>query len=135
MNLRNLAYWLSTALVAFVFLSGGIADVLHPSFVVEGMTLLGYPGYFAVILGVWKVLGGIAVLSPRLPLVKEWAYAGMFFNLTGAAASHAAVGDPLNKVVVPLVIVAIVALSWATRPASRVLPNALRWKKPIAEPI
>ena len=55
---------------------------------------LGYPGYFSVILGVWKVLGSVAVLAPRFPRLKEWAYAGMFFNMTGAAASHLAAGDP-----------------------------------------
>ncbi len=87
----------------------------------EGMTLLGYPAYFAVILGVWKLLGGAVVLAPRLPLVKEWAYAGMFFNLTGAAASHAAVGDPAGKIVVPLIILLVVVASWALRPASRTL--------------
>jgi uncharacterized membrane protein YphA (DoxX/SURF4 family) len=83
------------------------------------MTHLGYPPYFMVILGVWKVLGGIAVLIPRTPRLKEWAYAGMFFDLTGATASHASVGDPIAKIVTPLIIVGIVIASWALRPASR----------------
>src|SRR5215813_12394079 len=90
MKMRPIAYWITTALTAFVFLSGGAADVARPSFVMEGMTQLGYPPYFVLILGVWKVLGGIVVLAPRLPRLKEWAYAGMVFDLTGAAASHAA---------------------------------------------
>jgi uncharacterized membrane protein YphA (DoxX/SURF4 family) len=125
MNTRSIVYWIATSITAFVFLSGGVADVLHPSFVMDGMSLLGYPAYFATILGVWKVLGGAVVLSPRLPLVKEWAYAGMFFNLTGAAASHAAVGDPLGKIATPLVILLVVAASWALRPANRSLPGVL----------
>lgn len=121
MTPRLIAYWTATALVAFVFLSGGAADVARPAFAADGMTHLGYPLYFMVILGVWKLLGGAAVLAPGLPRLKEWAYAGMVFDLTGAAASHASVGDPAAKVVAPLVIAGIVAASWALRPASRTL--------------
>src|SRR6266851_1122968 len=119
MKMRPIAYWVTTALTAFVFLSGGAADIARPPFVMEGMTHLGYPAYFVTILGVWKVLGGIAVLAPRLPRLKEWAYAGMLFDLTGASASHAAVGDPAAKIATPLIILAIVAASWALRPESR----------------
>ena len=79
--MRTIAYWITTVLTAFVFLSAGAADVAQPEFVMEGMRHLGYPDYFSRILGVWKVLGGIAILAPRLPLLKEWAYAGMLFNL------------------------------------------------------
>ncbi|MGE3640694.1 MAG: DoxX family protein [Pirellulales bacterium] len=121
MKTRAIIYWLTTSLTAFVFLSGGIADIVQPTAVKEGMALLGYPTYFATILGIWKVLGGAVVLAPRLPLIKEWAYAGMLFNLTGAAASHAAVGDPLGKIITPLVILLIVATSWALRPPTRTL--------------
>ena len=88
--MRLAAYWITTALTAFVFLSGGATDLARPEFLVEGMTHLGYPTYVVIILGVWKILGGIVVLGPRLPRLKEWAYAGMVFDLTGAAASHAA---------------------------------------------
>jgi uncharacterized membrane protein YphA (DoxX/SURF4 family) len=126
MNTRQIAYWIATGLTAFVFLSGGAADVARPSFVMEGMTHLGYPAYFVVILGVWKVLGGIAVLVPRSPLLKEWAYAGMFFDLSGAAASHASVGDPALKIATVLILLGIVIASWALRPASRKLPGTPR---------
>jgi uncharacterized membrane protein YphA (DoxX/SURF4 family) len=119
MKIRLIAYWIATALIAFVFLSGGAVDVARPGFALQGMRQLGYPDYFMVILGVWKVLGGIAVLAPRLPRLKEWAYAGMFFDLTGASASHASVGDPVAKIVIPLVIACIVVASWALRPESR----------------
>jgi uncharacterized membrane protein YphA (DoxX/SURF4 family) len=116
---RNIIYWIATALTAFVFLSGGVNELLRPGYLMQGMTHLGYPAYFVLILGVWKILGGLTVLVPRFPMVKEWAYAGMFFDLTGAAASHAAVGDPAVKVATPLIIVGIVIASWALRPASR----------------
>src|SRR4051812_40398041 len=124
MNTRWIAYWLTTGLIAFVFLSGGAADVARPGFVMEGMTHLGYPAYFVLILGAWKVLGGVVILAPRLPRLKEWAYAGMVFDLTGAAASHAAVGDPAGKVVAPLIITGIALASWALRPESRTLRDA-----------
>jgi uncharacterized membrane protein YphA (DoxX/SURF4 family) len=119
MTMRPIAYWITTALTAFVFLSGGAADVARPSFALQGMTHLGYPSYFMVILGVWKVLGGIVVLLPRLPRLKEWAYAGMLFDLSGASASHASVGDPAAKIATPLIILCIVITSWALRPESR----------------
>jgi uncharacterized membrane protein YphA (DoxX/SURF4 family) len=123
MTMRRIAYWVATVLTAFVFLSGGAADLARPAFLMEGMTQLGYPSYFVLILGVWKVLGGIFVLAPRLPRLKEWAYAGMVFDLTGAAASHVAVGDPAGKTATPLVIAGIVMASWALRPESRRLPT------------
>jgi uncharacterized membrane protein YphA (DoxX/SURF4 family) len=113
----------TTALTAFVFLSGGVMDVVQPPELLKGMTDLGYTAYFTTILGVWKVLGSLAVLAPRLPRLKEWAYAGMFFDLTGASASHASVGDPVAKIVTPLIIVAVVIASWALRPESRRLPG------------
>jgi uncharacterized membrane protein YphA (DoxX/SURF4 family) len=119
MKSRMIAYWVATALTAFVFLSGGVVDVGKFDFAAEGIKKLGYPLYFMTILGVWKILGGIVVLLPRLPLLKEWAYAGMTFNLTGAGASHFAHGDPPKDIIVPLVLWGIVAASWALRPASR----------------
>ena len=108
MKTRNIAYWITTGLTAFVFLLGGAFDIARPAQVVEAMTKLGYASYVAVILGVWKVLGGITVLIPRFPRLKEWAYAGMVFDLTGAAASHAACGDPPSNIATPLIIMCIV---------------------------
>ena len=125
MKARLIAYWVTTALTAFVFLSGGVADILQPPDVIKGMTDLGYPVYFVTILGVWKVLGGIAVLAPRLPRLKEWAYAGMFFDLTGASLSHAAHGDDAFHIVVPFILAGIVVASWYLRPESRRLAGPL----------
>ena len=83
--------------------------------------LLGYPLYFFRILGFWKILGAIAILVPRFPRLKEWAYAGIFFDLTGAAATWAAVGGPGEAfhIIAPLIIAGFTVASWALRPESR----------------
>jgi hypothetical protein len=116
---RSISYWTSTTLVALAMLAGGAAYLFAADAQVRGLAALGYPAYFAILLDLWKVLGGLAILAPRLPRLKEWAYAGIAFDLTGAAFSHAAVGDPAVKVIVPLVLLGIAAASWALRPASR----------------
>jgi hypothetical protein len=85
------------------------------------MTRLGYPVYFARILGVWEVLAGIALLVPRFARLKEWAYAGIFFNMTGAAASRAVRGDDVSHIVAPLAFAGLTIASWALRPQSRTL--------------
>jgi uncharacterized membrane protein YphA (DoxX/SURF4 family) len=104
-------------------MSGGIAQVMRVKGTVDGFVhILGYPPYFVVILGVWKVLGAIAILVPRFPRLKEWAYAGIFFDLTGAAASNASVGGYGAyglHVIAPLVICVLTVVSWALRPESR----------------
>jgi len=131
MNTRLIAYWVATGLTAFVFLSGGAGELARPASLMRGMTHLGYPAYFVTILGVWKDLGGVTVLAPRLPRLKEWAYAGMFFDLTGATASHASVGDPVAKIVTPLIILGTVIASWALRPENRKLRGGS--PKPMGE--
>lgn len=123
---RAIAYWVTTSLVAFAIGSGGIADFLRIQPVVEGMTQLGYPVYFCVILGIWKVLGAFAVLAPGLPRLKEWAYAGIVFDLTGAAASHFAVGDEPTKLIAPIILTLLTFASWYLRPVSRRLPDISR---------
>ena len=124
MRARAVGYWVCTVLIALSFLSGGIGHLMRAPQVIEGISKhLGYPVYFVIILGVWKVLSGIAVLIPRFPLLKEWAYAGMIFDLTGASASQLAVGDDLRHIVMPLVIAGGVVASWALRPEGRKLPN------------
>jgi len=121
MKIKAIGYWVATGLVGFAFLAGGAMDLSRSPQVLEGMAHLGYPGYFAAILGAWKLAGAVAVLAPRFPRLKEWAYAGMAFDLTGAALSHASSGDDAGKIITPLVLFAIVAASWALRPASRKL--------------
>jgi hypothetical protein len=119
-----IGYWATTGLVAAAFAFGGFMDLSQGADVVAGMQHLGYPLYFATLLGVWKLLGAAAVVVPGWPRLKEWAYAGMFFDLTGAAVSHAAVGDPAGNVITPLVILGLVIASMLLRPAGRRLPAA-----------
>lgn len=121
-KLQRVSYWLMTAPLALAFLAGGIGDFFPQ--VAEQMVHLGYPAYFAKILGVWKLAGVVAILIPRFPRLKEWAYAGMIFDLTGAAVSHAAVGDATAYVIRPLFLCVFVAASWAMRPADRKLAAA-----------
>jgi uncharacterized membrane protein YphA (DoxX/SURF4 family) len=116
---RQLAYWTTTILLAFVLISGGAAQAFGQHDTVAGVVRLGYPVYFVTLLGVWKVLGGLAVLAPRLPRLKEWAYAGAVFDLTGASISSAASGLAARHVIVPLALTALAVASWALRPASR----------------
>jgi hypothetical protein len=98
---------------------GGMRDVLRTAQVRETVGHLGYPSYFLVILGVWKLLGTAALLAPRFPLLKEWAYAGVVFADTGAIASHLAVGYGTGELAVLIPLLALTALSWASRPDGR----------------
>jgi len=122
---RNILYWTTTVLIAFFIGGGGLAQVAHVKGTVDGFVhILGYPAYFVTILGVWKVLGPIAILVPRFPRLKEWAYAGIFFDLTGAAASSAAVGGYgayAFHILVPLILAGLTVASWALRPESRII--------------
>jgi uncharacterized membrane protein YphA (DoxX/SURF4 family) len=120
--MKVIAYWTTTTIVVFVLLSGGTAELARQRETVAGTMLLGYPVYFVTILGFWKVLGGIALLAPRFPRLKEWAYAGVFFDFTGATASHAACGDYGKfgfHLIVPLILTAFTVSSWALRPSTR----------------
>ncbi|WP_433787938.1 DoxX family protein [Actinomycetospora sp. CA-101289] len=119
MDTHTRTYWTSTAITAFVLLSGGVTYLLSAEWAVAGVTALGYPAYVVTLLGVWKVLGAVAVTVPGFPLLKEWAYAGVAFDLSGATVSHLVSGSPAFHVLVPVVLLAVAALSWATRPASR----------------
>jgi uncharacterized membrane protein YphA (DoxX/SURF4 family) len=122
MKANNIAYWTTTVLVAF-FMSGGVVQIAQFKANPHGVVpQLGYPMYFFAILGFWKVLGAIAILVPRFPRLKEWAYAGIFFDLTGAAISCAAVGGYGAygfHVIAPLLIAVLAVASWALRPPSR----------------
>jgi len=123
MKTRTVGYWITTGLVALAFAFGGVADLARFPDVVAGLAHLGYPAYLAGLLGIWKVLGASAIVAPGTARLKEWAYAGMFFDLSGAAYSHAASGDPAGKILTPLVLLGLVAASWALRSDARVLPR------------
>jgi uncharacterized membrane protein YphA (DoxX/SURF4 family) len=118
---KSIAYWVTTGLVVFAMFSGGIAELTRRPETIEGMKQLGYPVYFVMIIGVWKLLGSVALVIPRFPRVKEWAYAGIFFNMTGAAVSHLVCHSAVWHVVVTLGLAALAVASWALRPASRTL--------------
>ncbi len=125
MKAKSIVYWTMTILVAFPIGSGGISQILQYRANPHGVVpALGYPMYFFAILGFWKVLGAIAILWPGLPRLKEWAYAGIFFDLTGAAASCSAVGGFGAygfHVFAPLIITGFLMASWALRPESRII--------------
>jgi hypothetical protein len=121
----TIAYWSTTALVASAMTGGGVGYLLRTELAVKSFQQLGYPAYLLTLIGAWKVLGAAAILAPRAPRLKEWAYAGIVFDLTGAVLSHLAVGDPLT-LALPASIVAMLALaSWALRPSSRRLGAVL----------
>lgn len=103
---------------------GGVLNLTHASQATDTLAHLGYPAYFAWILGVGKLFGALAIVAPGLPRLKEWAYAGFFFDLTAAAFSRASVGDNAVDIIAPLGFLALVLASWALRPASRKLAAA-----------
>ena len=86
---------------------------------VYGITHLGYPIYFLTILGIWKILGVVAVLIPKFPLLKEWAYAGFLFVMSGAIISHIAVGDSMSEIFPSLLLLILTVVSWYFRPENR----------------
>ena len=122
---KSIVYWIMTVLVAFFIGPGGLSQIWQYYSNPHGVVpILGYPMYFFAILGVWKALGAIAILVPRYPRLKEWAYAGIFFDLTGAAASCAMSGGYGAygfHVLAPLIITGFLVTSWALRPPSRTI--------------
>jgi hypothetical protein len=124
MKRKLIAYWICTVVIALCIGSGGAAQGLRMPQNVEGMTALGYPLHFIVLLGIWKVLGALTLLAPGLRLVKEWAYAGIFIDLSGAVVASAANAGGAFHIVAPIVLIGILAASWALRPESRRLPDA-----------
>ena len=119
MNARTIGYWISLTLFSVAMGFGGVADLMKNPEIIESMKRLGYPEYLALILGVWKIAGVVVILLPGIGLLKEWAYAGFLFDLTGASVSHAMVQDGPGEVIIPLVILAIGGCSWFLRPDSR----------------
>jgi hypothetical protein len=117
---RTIIYWITTGLVTAELALGGVWDILQLPFVSSITKRLGYPSYFLVIIGIWKLLGAVALLVPRFPILKEWAYAGAVFNYTGAIASLLVAGNGFAEMVYPAFQLILVFCSWITRPSSRV---------------
>jgi uncharacterized membrane protein len=120
MTKRNkIIYWITTGFLAFAMTAGGVQQLLRIGGYVDIVSKLGYPVYMLSILGAWKILGVIAILVPKFPLVKEWAYAGFFFAMSGAAASHMTIGQPFTEALPSLILLTVTVLSWYFRPNSR----------------
>ncbi len=120
MSKRNkIIYWVATIWLAFGMVAGGVQQLLQIGGYVEIITSLGYPLYLLSILGAWKLLGVVAILVPGYPLVKEWAYAGFFFAMSGAAVSHFAAGQAFVEAIPSLMLLILTVLSWYFRPDNR----------------
>ena len=123
MKKRNkIIYWVATVWLALGMISTGLVQLFKGKTGQGGLemiTHLGYPVYLLMLLGIWKMLGTVAVLIPKFSLLKEWAYAGFFFIMTGAIFSHVAVGDSLYSILPALLLLILSLLSWYFRPANR----------------
>jgi uncharacterized membrane protein YhaH (DUF805 family) len=115
---KRIAYWTTTGVVVFC-MTGGVLELVGAKTTMDGIMKLGYPSYIIPALGLGKVLAILAILWPGLPRLKEWAYAGIFFNMTGAIVSHVALHDEAWRIVVTVAIAAVTLASWALRPQSR----------------
>ena len=121
MEKKNLViYWIATGLLSLGMLGSGLAQIAHAKEMIDLVVPLGYPIYILYIIGVWKILGVTAILIPGFKLLKEWAYAGFFFVMTGALISHLASGDYAPKGLIgPFMQTIFIILSWYFRPANR----------------
>ena len=116
---KKIGYWVTTIWLALGMFSTGIVQIIKmPHEAIENVQRLGYPVYLVTILGVWKILGVAAILAPRMPLVKEWAYAGFFFTMTGAFISHLVVRDPFGEIFPSVLLLLLTIVSWFLRPES-----------------
>jgi len=123
MKKRNkIIYWIATIWLALGMTATGFGQLIKMK---EGqggtemITHLGYPVYLLMILGAWKIVGVVVLLVPGIPLIKEWAYAGFFFIMTGAFLSHLAMQDPVVELFPSLLLLILTILSWYFRPAGR----------------
>jgi hypothetical protein len=116
---NKIIYWVATIWLSLGMVSTGIVQLIKMEEEVDMMTQLGYPIYMLTILGVWKMLGVIAVLLPKFPLLKEWAYAGFFFAMSGAVFSHVVIGDEAKELFGPTLLLILTVISWYFRPAER----------------
>lgn len=120
MSKRNkIIYWVSTIWLALGMVSTGIVQLFRVKEDVDFIIQMGYPDYFLTIIGTWKILGAIAVLIPKFTLLKEWAYAGFFFIMSGAVFSHIATGNSMNEILPAILLLALTVISWYFRPANR----------------
>lgn len=119
MKRNKIIYWIATVWLSLGMISSAIVQLLRIPEGVEAITKLGFPTYLMTILGIWKVFGVIAILAPRYPLVKEWAYAGFFFVTTGAMVSHIVMRESFGDTFPSILLLALTVVSWYFRPESR----------------
>lgn len=120
MTKRNkIIYWIATIWLCLGMASTGIVQIIQLEEETVKMEGLGYPAYFIILIGVWKILGVFAVLVPKFPLIKEWAYAGFFFVMTGAIVSHIVKGDEVIEFFGPALLLVLTLISWKFRPSNR----------------
>jgi len=135
---KTIAFWLFTGVIAWEMAAGSMWDLLQIEFVRSVFDRLGYPHYLLFIIGAWKLPCALVLLAPRLPTLKEWAYAGAFFNYTGAAASHLFAHEGPAAWAGPAVFAVMTLASWALRPAERRHPavqlpplKPVKWLVPV----
>jgi len=120
MTKRNkIIYWIATGWLALGMVSTGVVQLMKVEEEVAKITQLGYPSYILTVLGIWKILGVVAVLVPKFPLLKEWAYAGFFFNMSGAVVSHLVSGSEAKEFFGPMLLLVLTVVSWYFRPMDR----------------
>ena len=115
----KIIYWIATIWLSLGMVSTGIVQLIHRKEEVAMMAHLGYPEYFLTIIGIWKMLGIVTVLIPKFTILKEWAYAGFFFAMSGAIWSHVALNDPLKEIFGPSLLLVLTIISWYFRPVDR----------------
>ncbi len=120
----KIIYWVATIWLCLGMVSTGIVQLIHMEEEVRKMNMMGYPAHFLSIIGAWKILGTIAVLVPGFALVKEWAYAGFFFLMSGAIFVHFFVGDPATEFFGPCLLLMLTIISWYFRPSDRKISNS-----------
>lgn len=123
---KKITYWIATIWLALGMLSTGIVQLLQMEQDINRMAELQYPVYLLTWLGIWKILGVIAILIPKFPVLKEWAYAGFFFAMSGAAYSHILSGSPASEIFPSLLLLVLTVVSWYFRPESRKTASANR---------
>ena len=116
---RRVIYWITTIWLALGMASTGIVQIIQPEEQMAAMRRLGYPDYFFLLLGIWKIIGIVVILIPKTPILKEWAYAGFFFTVSGAVLAHALHGDGAAEFIAPVLLMALTIASWYLRPAGR----------------
>jgi len=111
---KNL-FWVTTTIIAIAYFISGLGNLVPFSHIAQDMAHLGYPVYFLKILGVWKILAAIVIVFPGIRRIKEWAFAGMMLDLSGAALSRYFSGDAWSTILIPAGILILVTLNYVIR--------------------